>query len=79
MTYIPPFELALIRWSAICIRWNDFSTGNHPNLTAFLGGWGSRCVGLPIPDKMECLADSFRSGWVEADTMIAIELQNRKP
>jgi len=77
MTYIPPFELALIRWSVVCGRWHEMSSGSMPNLTAFLGGGGSRCVGLPIPGKMECLVDSFRVGWAEADTAIAIELQNR--
>ncbi len=77
MTYIPPFELALIRWSVVCGRWNEMSV-HTPNLTAFLAGWGSRCVGLKIPEKMECLVDSFRAGWAEADTEIVIELQSRK-
>ena len=79
MTYIPPFELALIRWSVVHGRWHEMSSASMPNLTAFLAGWGSRCVGIPIPEKMECFVDSFRAGWTEADTAIAIELQNRKP
>ncbi len=69
-----PFDLALTRWSVMCIVWRDLA-GDHPNLTAFLAGWGCRCIGAAMPEKIEAFRDSFRVGWKEADDQIAIERQ----
>ncbi len=71
-----PFELALTRWSVVCIIWRDLAS-DHPNLTAFLAGWGCRCIGATMPETIETFRDSFRVGWREADTMIAIEIQRQ--
>ena len=71
-----PFELALTRWSLVCIIWRDLAS-DHPNLTAFLAGWGCRCIGAAMPETIESFRDSFRVGWREADTMIAIEIQRQ--
>ena len=71
-----PFELALTRWSVVCIIWRDLAS-DHPNLTAFLAGWGCRCIGATMPETIESFRDSFRVGWREADTMIAIEIQRQ--
>lgn len=66
-----PFELALTRWSVVCIIWRDLAS-DHPNLTAFLAGWGCRCIGAAMPETIETFRDSFRVGWREADDQITI-------
>lgn len=43
--YILPFELALTRWAVVSHSWLEFG-GDTPNITAFLAGWGTRCLGL---------------------------------
>ena len=70
-----PFEMALIRWSVVCTSWGDMSGGYYPLLTAFLAGWGCRCIEVSMPENLGTFRDSFRVGWREADTMIAIERQ----
>lgn len=70
-----PFELALIRWSVVCTSWGELATGYAPLLTAFLAGWGCRCIEASMPENLGAFRDSFRVGWREADTMIAIERQ----
>lgn len=73
--YILPFELALIRWSVVCISWNELSS-HTPLITPFLTGWGWRCMGLEMPKELGTFQDSFRVGYREADSMISIKLQD---
>lgn len=74
-----PFELALIRWSVTCKRWDELSAGHAPILTAFLAGWCCRCIGTSMPDNVGTFRDSFRIGWREADEQIEIaSRQNEK-
>ena len=69
--HILPIELALTRWSVVHIRWNE-TANDCPNLTAFLAGWCSRCIGLPMPNEIGTFQNSFRVGWREADEQISI-------
>lgn len=69
-------DLALIRWSVVSTKWNDFSTGHSPNLGAFLAGWFTRDNDMPLPENCGNCYDSFRTGYKEAD--IQIEILNRK-
>lgn len=68
-----PLELALVRWSVVCQSWQSMSAGHSPLLTAFLAGWGCRCIGIEIPSQYHEFRDSFRAGWREADTEISIQ------
>ena len=70
--YILPFELALTRWAVVSHSWLEFG-GDTPNITAFLAGWGARCLGLPIPENIPSFPDSFRKGWSEAECFIVIK------
>ena len=72
-----PLDLAFIRWSVVCTSWGELSAGNAPLLTAFLAGWSCRCIGSSQPQALGIFRDSFRVGWREADTMIAIETQRQ--
>ena len=66
-------DLALIRWAVVCHQWRE-NGGIHPQLGAFLAGWFLRdCSHKNAirPDGM-AFRDSFRRGWQEADTEIAI-------
>lgn len=76
---MPSFELALIRWSVVCQSWQSLSAGHIPQLTAFLAGWGCRCLGIPIPTEYHELRDSFRVGWREADSEISIQSAAAQP
>lgn len=71
--WILPFELALIRWSVVCGKWNDLSSGSAPLLTPFLAGWCCRCAGASMPVDVGPFGDSLRTGWREADDHIAID------
>ena len=76
-SFVLPFDLALVRWSVVCRSWGELSAGHAPLLTAFLAGWGCRCIGASMPENLGTFRDSFRVGWREADTMIAIETQRQ--
>lgn len=67
-------DLALIRWSVVCRTWHDLSSGNAPQLGAFLAGWYWRDMGNPMPQRTDLgtFCDSFRVGWREADAQIII-------
>ena len=67
---------ALIRWSVVCRRWNDLSSGHAPILGAFLSGWFWRDMGNPMPSDCGVFQDSFRIGYKEADETITIEDRN---
>ncbi len=67
-----PLELALIRWSVVHLKWSEMG-GGIPVLNAFLSGWCSRCIGLEYPKQDSTLMHSFRAGWYEADSQIAIK------
>lgn len=71
---ILPLETALIRWSVVHRQWHELAN-DMPLLTAFLAGWCCRCIDVSEPENIGVFRDSFRSGWREADTMIAIEKQ----
>lgn len=70
--YILPLESALERWSAASREWLEFVSGHTPILTAFLTGWGWRCMGLEVPKDVGTFRESFRVGWREADEAITI-------
>lgn len=76
-SFVLPLDLALVRWSVVCTSWGELSAGHAPLLTAFLAGWGCRCIGASMPEDLGTFRDSFRVGWREADTMIAIETQRQ--
>lgn len=71
--HLLPFELALIRWSVVHLQWHE-TANDMPNLTAFLTGWGARCLGMENTAPPD-FQNSFRRGWREADDQIAIALQ----
>lgn len=66
-------DLALIRWSVVCRKWHDFSSGSAPNLGAFLAGWFLKDSGAQhMPEDLGLFVDSFRVGWREAEEQIEI-------
>lgn len=67
-------DMAMIRWSVVCRRWHEMSSGHAPELGAFLAGWFMRGSNAPMPDRANLgdFPDSFRAGWSEADTQIVI-------
>lgn len=72
-SYHLPMDLALIRWSVVCVSWAELSSGHAPHLPAFLAGWYCRQIGASRPENVGDFKDSFNVGWREADTTIAIE------
>lgn len=66
-------DLALTRWSVMCIAWHDQSAGHHPQLGAFLAGWFRRDMGMPLDEPPNWCRDSYRVGYREADNMIKIQ------
>jgi len=74
--FVLPFDLALVRWSVVCTSWGELSAGHAPLLTAFLAGWGCRCIGASMPENLGTFRDSFRvvrplrrrGIWREADS-----------
>lgn len=69
-------ETALIRWSVVCAQRSDFAAGDMAMLKPFLAGWFMREMGAnePASDALPaCGRTSFRQGWNECDTMLAIE------
>jgi hypothetical protein len=77
-TLMLPLDLALIRWSVVCEKWEQLANGSAPNLGAFLAGWYMRCVGLPQPEQHHILRDSLRAGWAHANDQIAIKIRETK-
>lgn len=71
-------DLALTRWSVKCASWGELSSGNHPILGVFLTGWFWRDMGNPLPSREDIgpFCDSYRCGWMEANTMIAVMQRN---
>jgi len=69
---ITTLDSALVRWSVVCRRWEDFSSGNSPQLGPFLAGWFMRDMGAPMPEDVGLFRESFCAGWAEADTEIEI-------
>lgn len=73
-------DLALIRWAVVFAAWGEMAAGHSPHLGAFLGGWFSRDAGLPIEAaKGIVFIDSWRKGWGECDSQIAIMEQVQPP
>lgn len=65
-------ELALVRWSVVHKKWDEFSSGNMPYLHAFLAGWCCRVIGTSEPEHVGQFRESFRAGWSEAEAQIQI-------
>jgi hypothetical protein len=66
----------------MCRAWHELAAGAEPLLGAFLAGWYWRDMGnqLPGAEQIGQFTDSFRVGWREADTHIAIkDQQNARP
>lgn len=70
--YMLTLDLALIRWAVECTAWGELAAAHQPDLGAFLAGWFLRCMGAAEPSTLGQFESSFRAGWAEADTMVAI-------
>lgn len=73
-------DLALIRWSVVCRQWHDFG-GDAPMIGPFLAGWFMRDMKADMPEQLSLgtFRDSFRKGWGECDTQLAILAQQEQP
>ena len=65
-------ELAIIRYSVVCCRWQSLAAGFQPELNAFLAGWCCRVIGADKPENCGMLKESFNAGWEEARAHIVI-------
>ena len=69
---ITTLDKALTRWAVAFQGWQSVG-GAMPVLGAFLAGWFCRDLGgLRDPPKGTSLKDSWKKGWDEADSEIAI-------
>lgn len=68
-------DLAIIRYSVICESWQRLSPGFTPVLGAFLAGWFCRDMGSKADESVAGgrFRDSWRAGWTEADSQLAID------
>ena len=66
-------DLALIRWSVMHRKWHELAN-DMPCLGAFLAGWFLRDMSPKgtQPPPVASFRNSFRVGWREADSEIAI-------
>lgn len=71
--YALSLDLGLIRWSVKCRSWSELAAAHQPELGPFLAGWFLRCMGAMETCELGQFESSFRAGWTEADTMIAIQ------
>lgn len=78
-SHMLPLDLALIRWSVVCERWSKLSSRSAPTLGSFLGGFYSRCVGIPLPAHDHILRDSLATGWRQADEQTVIHARKEVP
>lgn len=78
MTLIPEdnLELAFVRWSVVCQRWEELAAGHRPYLSAFLAGWMCRVCDTSLPEYLGQFKDSFLAGHKEACDLIEIQERN---
>lgn len=66
-------DYALVRWSVTCQAWGELSSGNAPDLKAFLAGWLCNSIEASIPEDLPLFRDSFNKGWLECESAKSLQ------